>query len=173
MQIGSTRFVAILLLSNMLITSPAHAATQYTLNITLEVKQKYPGVASAGEVINSCKEGFPMDNTFTQDARWEILGSRSNLIGTGAVTKVSVKNIILNPAPFHEVTDQDSLPFIYNGTCIYLAKIVIPKSPAYRVIFGGVDLNSSYSFTELVAKKWKILVKKDLNCGGLYIKKCN
>ena len=151
----------------------AQAATKYTLNITLEVKQKYPGVASPGEVINGCKEGFPMDYDFTQDARWEVLGSKKDLIGTAGVLKVGVKGISQVPAPYHDVNEEELLPYIYNGTCIYTAKVVVPKSAAYRFIFGGRDLNTSYSFTELTSKKWKVLIKKDLNCGGLYVKKCS
>jgi len=149
------------------------AATEYTLNITLEVKQKYPGVASPGEVINGCKDGFPMDYDFTQDARWEVLGSKNELIGTSGVLKVSVKGISRVPAPFHDVKEEQLLPYIYNGTCTYTAKVIVPKSAAYRFIFGGKDLNTSYSFVELNSKKWKVTIRKDLNCGGLYVKKCS
>jgi len=162
-------FIAIALI----FTSEAQAATKYTLNITLEVKQKYPGVASAGEVINGCKEGFPMDYDFTQEARWEILGSKKDLVGTASVKKVSVKGISQVLPPFRDAAEPELQPYIFNGTCIYTGVIVVPKSAAYRIVFGGKDLNISYSFTELVSKKWKVLVKKDLNCGGLYSKKCS
>ncbi|CAN2175089.1 hypothetical protein MCEMRE130_00151 [Candidatus Nanopelagicaceae bacterium] len=156
----------------VLTPSTAQSASTYSLNLTLEVKQKYPGVGSPDDVIFGCQEGFPMDSDFTQSARWEVRSAKGQVVGTGPVKKVTVKNISEVPAPFKDASDPELLPYIYNGTCIYSGKVTVPKSASYSILFGGVNLNSTYSFNELKSKKWKMVIKKDLNCGGLYGKSC-
>lgn len=148
------------------------AAPKKSIAITFEVVQKYPGVDSPGNVLSGCREGFLVDQDFTGEARWEILGSSRNLLATGGVSKVGVKNLRKNPAPYHTEDEEDGLPYIFSGTCTYTAKMSVPKSEAYRFFFANIDLKTSHSYSELEKNKWKILITTDLNCGGLYGKKC-
>lgn len=62
------------------------AAPKKSIAITFEVVQKYPGVESPGNVLSGCREGFLVDQDFTGEARWEILGSSRNLLATGGVS---------------------------------------------------------------------------------------
>ena len=151
----------------------ATAAPSYILNLTFEVIQKYPGVDAPENVVGGCKEGFPIDETFTENGRWEILGSKKEIIATGGAGKISAKDIKKVAPPFADEEYPDYQPYIFNGTCVYTAKIKVPKSNAYKFNFAGVDLKTSYSLAEMVKKKWKLVIKTNLNCDGLYAKKCS
>ncbi len=152
--------------------STANAAPSYTLNLSFEVTQKYPGVDAPENVINGCREGFPIDKSFTQSARWEVLGSKQKVIATASVGKVSVKNVKKVVGPFQNEDDEDFQPYIFNGTCTYTSKIRVPRSNVYKFKFANIDLQTTYSFAELAKKKWKLSILTDLNCDGLYGKPC-
>lgn len=152
---------------------PSNAAVTYTLSLTFEVLQKYPGVDAPENVVAGCREGFPMDEIFTKNGRWEILGSKKEIVATSGAGKISAKNIKKVTPPFADENNEDYQPYIFNGTCVYTSKIKLPKSKAYKFNFAGVDLKTSYSFAELVKKKWKLVIKTDLNCDGLYEKMCS
>lgn len=138
----------------------------------LEVKSKYPGTSSPENVIDGCNSGFPVDMDFTSESRWEILGTKNNLIGTASVGKIAVKAVKKVIPPFHAESEPDLQPYIYGGTCTYAGTIKVPKSTGYKFLFGGINLGTTYSFIELNSKKWTLVIKKDLNCGGLYGKAC-
>ena len=157
----------------LLVPTPASAVKTYTLRLTLEVVQKYPGVNAPENVVGGCRDGFPIDYTFTKNGRWEILGSKWEIVATGGVRKITAKNLKKVAPPFSDETTQEYQPYIYNGTCVYNSKIKVPKVNGYRFNFAGVDLETSYSFAELAKKKWKLTIKTDLNCDGLYGKTCS
>ena len=157
----------------LLVPTPASAVKTYTLRLTLEVVQKYPGVNAHENVVGGCRDGFPIDDTFTKNGRWEILGSKGEIVATGGVRKITAKNLKKVAPPFSDETTQEYQPYIYNGTCVYNSKIKVPKVNGYRFNFAGVDLETSYSFAELAKKKWKLTIKTDLNCDGLYGKTCS
>ena len=158
---------------SLLMPIPASAVKTYTLSLTLEVVQKYPGVSAPENVVDGCREGFPIDETFTKNGRWEILGSKGEIVATGGIGKITAKNIKKVAPPFSDENTQEYQPYIYNGTCVYNSKIKVPKVNGYRFNFAGVDLETSYSFAELAKKKWKLTIKTDLNCDGLYGKTCS
>jgi hypothetical protein len=83
-----------------------------------------------------------------------------------------VRDVRKIAGPFLDESDESYQPYIFNGTCIYTARINVPKSIAYRFFFANIDLKTSHSFAELEKNKWKVLITTDLNCGGLYGKKC-
>lgn len=114
-----------------------------------------------------------MEQVFIENARWEILGSKKDIVATSAVNRVSVKNVKKVAGPLLDENDESYKPYIFNGTCVYSSKIKVPRSTAYRFKFADVDLKTSYSFSELTKKKWKLTIKVDLNCDGLYGKKCS
>ena len=157
----------------LLVPTPASAVKTYTLRLTLEVVQKYPGVNAPENVVGGCRDGFPIDDTFTKNGRWEILGSKGEIVATGGVIKITAKNLKKVAPPFSDETTQEYQQYIYNGTCVYNSKIKVPKVNGYRFNFAGVDLETSYSFAELAKKKCKLTIKTDLNCDGLYGKTCS
>ena len=157
----------------LLVPTPASAVKTYTLRLTLEVVQKYPGVNAPENVVGGCRDGFPIEDTFTKNGRWEILGSKGEIVATGGVRKITAKNLKKVAPPFSDETTQEYQPYIYNGTCVYNSNIKVPNVNGYRFNFAGVDLETSYSFAELAKKKWKLTNKTDLNCDGLYGKTCS
>ena len=163
-----------ILVAGFLVASgvPTQAAATYTIKVSLEVKSKYPGTSSAENVIAGCTSGFPVDKNFTSDSRWEVLGSKNNVIATANVGKTTVKAVQQVLPPFHTADEPDLQPYIYGGTCVYSSSIKVPKSVSYKFHFAGFDLGTAYSFSELYAKKWVLVIKKDLNCGGTYGKVC-
>ena len=53
----------------LLVPTPASAVKTYTLRLTLEVVQKYPGVNGPENVVGGCRDEFPIDDTFTKNRK--------------------------------------------------------------------------------------------------------